>query len=94
MQETLKAYIVTYAIAGKEADKNMLLSVVIVAFNKQEAGDIFIRWAHAKNIYECINAVICQRTRKTKRNAHMLTNTIYKRQYALIEKLEARKADA
>lgn len=94
MEETLKAYIVSYAIAGKEADKNDIKSVVIVAYNKKEAGDIFIRWARAKHIYERINAVVAQRTKKTSRNKHMFTKDFYGRQNAYIYDLEIRKADA
>lgn len=76
MQETLKAFIVTYQIDNAKD----LKSVVIIAYSKKEAGDLFIEWATNKDLYDKIVAIVVQRTRKTKRNKHMLTKDFYEKQ--------------
>ena len=89
MQEKLKAFIVTYELMGVKEAK----SVAIISYSKKEAGDLFIRWAKAKNIYTNIVAICVQRTKKTKRNKAWFTPTYYKRQCDAVKALE-RKADA
>ena len=85
----LNAYIVSYAMQGKEANKNDIKSIVIVAYSKKEAGDIFIRWAHAKRLYKRICACVTQKARKTRQNSHMITKDFYERQNAEVSKMES-----
>ena len=82
----LKAYIVTYTFESK-ADEDDMHSVVIIAYSKDEAGDIFIKWLNAKHMYEVVRGVVVQQTRKTRRNAHMFTREFYNKQNAYIEQL-------
>lgn len=91
MQEKdLKAFLATYIVDAKEND---IKSVAIVAFTKEEAGNLFIRWTKAKGLYERITAIVVQRTKKTKANKHMFAIDFYEKQNAFISDLE-RKADA
>ena len=80
MQETLKAFIVTYQIDNAKD----LKSVVIIAYTKKEAGDLFIEWATNKDFYDKVVAIVVQRTRKTKRNKNMLTKDFYEKQKAFV----------
>lgn len=89
-EEKLKAYLVTYTIGTQE---DAMRNCVIIAYSKQEAGDIFVRWLKAKHIYEIVEGVIVQPTRKTKRNAHMFTNDFYKRQNDFVTYLENKRKD-
>ena len=92
MQErTLKAYLISYALIGEVDD---VKGVVILAYDKKEAGIIFTRWVKAKRIYERVFGVVVQTTRKTKKNAYMFTEDRYKKQYEAITRLEQPKADA
>lgn len=91
MQEKdLKAFLATYVI---DAQENDIKSVAIVAFTKEEAGNLFIRWIKSKGLYERITAIVVQRTKKTKANKHMFAIDFYEKQNAFISYLE-RKADA
>lgn len=76
----LKAFLVTFSFENKEDLNN----VVIISHNKEEAGDIFAMWAHGKNLYNKINAICVQPMRKTKRNAHMISEEFYNRQNAFV----------
>lgn len=92
-EEKLKAFIVTYYVDNEEDNPR---SCAIIAYNKQEAGDIFIKWLHAKGAYERITGVVVQPTRKTRKNAHMINKDFYDKQNAFVKELEAKhgKADA
>lgn len=91
-QEKLKAFIVTYYVDNEDNPR----SCAIIAYNKEEAGDIFIRWLKAKKWYERVTSVVCQRTKRTRKNAHMINKDFYDKQNAFVEELEAKhgKADA
>ena len=92
-QETkLKAFIVTYYVDNEDDPR----SCAIIAYNKEEAGDIFIRWLKAVKKYDRVTGVVCQRTRRTRKNAHMINKDFYDKQNAFVEQLEAKhgKADA
>lgn len=85
MQEKdLKAFLVSYVLDAKEND---LKSVVVTAFTKKEAGDIFIKWAKGKRLYERITAIVVQRVKKTKRNAMFFTMQFYKHQNVFVNSL-------
>ena len=91
MQEKdLKAFLVTYVV---DAKNEIMHNLVIVAFTKEEAGNLFIRWTKAKGLYEHITAIVVQRTKKSKVNKHMFTTKFYEAQQTIINDLE-RKAVA
>lgn len=79
-EKNLKAFLVSFSIAGQEDLKN----VAIVAYTKQEAGDIFAMWAHGKRLYAKVCGICVQRMKKNKRNAHMFTQDFYERQNAYV----------
>lgn len=95
-ENNLKAFIVSFAITGSDAEHNDIKSVAITAYDKKEAGDIFIKWTQAKNIYERVNGVVVQQARKTKKNARLFTIDFYKKQNAFVDDLKVKsgKADA
>lgn len=64
-------------------------SCAIIAYNKKEAGDLFIRWLKAVKKYEQVTGVVCQRTRRTRQNAHMFTKDFYNMQINFVKDLEA-----
>lgn len=82
-QTTLKAFLVTFTIVDHED----LKSIAIVAYNKQEAGDIFAMWAHGMKLYSKINGICVQRMHKNKRNAQIFTKDFYDRQNAFVESI-------
>lgn len=85
MKKALHAYIVTFCKIGDPVD--VLRSIVVIAYTKQEAGDLFITWALAKNLYNNIQGVVVQKTRKTKHNANKICEEYYKRQCDYIKQL-------
>lgn len=85
-QETLKAFIITYYVDNEDKPK----SFAIIAYNKKEAGDIFIRWLKAVNMYDIVTSVVSQRTRRTRKNAHMISKNFYDKQNAFLELLETK----
>lgn len=88
-EKDLKAFLVSYVLDAKEND---LKSVVVTAFTKKEAGDLFIKWTKGQNLYERLTAIVVQRVKKTKRNANYFTMKYYERQNAFVNSLG--KADA
>lgn len=88
MEQKLKAFIITYYL-DNEANPR---SCAIIAYDKKEAGDLFIRWLKAVKKYDRVTGVVCQRTRRTRKNAHMINKDFYDKQNAFVEDLE--RADA
>ena len=88
-QKRLKAFLVSYVLDAKDND---LKSVEVTAFTKKEAGDLFIKWAKGKKLYERITGVVVQSIKLTKRNARFFTKEYYERQNAFVNSLG--KADA
>ena len=88
--EKLKAFIVTFYMDNEDNPK----SVVVVAFNKEEAGKIFIKWLHAKGMYERVYSLVVQQTRKTRKNAHMITKEFYEKQNNFVNELYEKRKDA
>ena len=86
-QPTLKAYIITYTLTHVSEGENDTKSVVIIAYDKKEAGDLFIKWLQAKDMYNNVGGVVVQRTKKTKRNANMVTKSFYDRQNKYVDEL-------
>ena len=81
-QDLLKGFIVSYTLLNNE-----LRSVFVVAYSKKEAGNIFVKWAQGKNVYEQINGIVVQRARKNKRNQYMFTKEYYERQNSAVDNL-------
>ena len=77
-EQDLKCYIVTYTLltAGSEDTK----SNFVIAFDKKEAGDLFIKWAQGKKLYSSIGGIVVQETKKTPQNQHMFTLDYYNKQ--------------
>lgn len=87
----LKAFLITFTLSTREND-NETKTFVVIAYDKKEAGDLFIKFAKAKDIYNYIDAIVVQRTRKTKKNAHMITKDYYIKQNKFVKCLK--KAEA
>ena len=85
-QEKLKAFIVTYYLDNEVNPK----SCVVIAFNKKEAGERFIKWLNGKNMYEHVTSVVCQTARRTRKNAYMINNDFYEKQNEYVNKLFSR----
>ena len=83
METKLKAFIVTYYLDNEDNPK----SCVIIAHDKKEAGDIFVKWLHAVNKYERVTGVVVQRTKRNRQNAHMITKAYYDKQNAYVDAL-------
>ena len=81
-QDLLKGFIVSYTLLNNE-----LRSAFVVAYSKKEAGNIFVKWAQGKNVYEQINGIVVQRARKNKRNQYMFTKEYYERQNSAVDNL-------
>lgn len=81
-QDLLKGFIVSFTLHNEE-----LRSVFVVAYSKKEAGNIFVKWAQGKNVYEQINGIVVQGARKNKRNQYMFTKEYYERQNGVVDKL-------
>ena len=79
----LKAFLVTFSL---ENEKD-LKSVVVIAYDKKDACTIFTRWASGKNLYDKMNAVCAQTMRKSKRNAHIISEEYYKCQNEFVNNL-------
>ena len=77
-EQDLKCYLVTYTLlqAGSEDTH----TIFVIAFDKKEAGDLFIRWAQGKKLYSTIGGIVVQETKKTPQNQHMFTLDYYKKQ--------------
>lgn len=82
-QEKLKAFIVTWYVANDDNPR----SCAIIAHNKKEAGDIFVMWLKGKDLYEHVISVVCQTSRRTRKNAHIINNDFYEKQNAYVNKL-------
>ena len=80
----LKAFLVSYVLNTQKDD---LKSVEVTAFTKEEAGDIFIKWAKGKKLYKRITGVIVQPIKMTKRNAYYFTKQFYERQNSFVNSL-------
>lgn len=87
-QDLLKGFIVSYTLPNDE-----LKSIFVVAYSKKEAGNIFIKWAQGKNVYEQINGIVVQGARKNKRNKHMFTKEYYNRQNSAVNDLYKKGAN-
>lgn len=82
-QEKLKAFIVTWYVVNDDKPR----SCAIIAHNKKEAGDIFVMWLKGINLYDRVISVVCQTSRRTRKNAYMISNDFYEKQNAYVNKL-------
>lgn len=77
-EKDLKAFLFTYYVATRKDP----LSILIVAFDKKEAGDIFLKWTTDKNIQ--VLSLVIKAIRRNKRNAYYYTLERYNRQRRLV----------
>lgn len=94
--KSLKAYLITYTIG--EGKSQLTKSVAVFAYDKVEAGDVFIKWAQAKGVYGQIGGVVAQPLKKNKRTQAQLLD-LYTRQNANVNEMfinyvNNRKVDA
>ena len=81
-QDLLKVFIITCTLSNDD-----IKSVFVTAYTEKEASFLFTRWAECKNIYEQINGIVIQRTRKNKHNQYMFTKEYYERQNNAVDNL-------
>lgn len=81
-EKDLKAFLFTFYFLGSETPR----SIMIVAFSKDEASQLLIRWANAKKFK--ITGIVCKSTKKRKNNARFFTLKMYKKQFITIEAAE------
>ena len=89
IERKLKAFIISVYID----DETNIKSCVVIAYDKKEAGNIFVKWAKAKHVYERINGIVCQEVKKTSKNSHMISVEFYNKQNIYVDEL-TRKAQA
>ena len=84
MSKTLQAFLITFDL------HNEYKNVVVVAYNEEEARQIFIKWANkkSKDKDDIITTMVIQKTRKTKNNASMLTIDFYNKQNNYVENMK------
>lgn len=81
-KELLKVFIFTCTLSNDD-----IKSVFVTAYTEKEASFLFTRRAQCKNIYEQINGIVIQRTRKNKYNQLMFTKEYYERQNDAVDNL-------
>ena len=74
-KQELKVFIITYTLSNDD-----IKSVFVTAYTKNEAGDLFIKWAMGKKIYSLIGGIVIQKAKVTNANKHMITNDFYTKQ--------------
>lgn len=89
-EKKLKAFIVSFSYHEAHSESNDVLvrSVVLVAYDKEEAGTLFVTWVKAKGFYERVDGVVVQKLQKTRKNKHFFTEDFYNRQNNFIEDLK------
>ena len=85
-EKKLNAFMVSYGYHEAHSENNevQVRNVVIVAYDKKEAGDMFIEWLFHKDLYERVDGVVVQKMRKTKKNARFFTKEFYDKQVMFI----------
>ena len=87
-RKQLKAYAVIYSTESKSYfdlyDHN---TVTIIAYSKEEANDIFTKYAKAKNLYNKIIYINVETINEIKRVAHMINKDFYIKQNDFVNKL-------
>ena len=81
-QDLLKVFIITCTLSNDD-----IKSVFVTAYTEKEASNLFTRRAECKNIYEQINGIVIQRTRKNKHNQYMFTKEYYECQNNAVDNL-------
>ena len=81
-EKKLKAFMVSYCYheAHSEGNESVIRNITIVAYDKKEAGDIFIEWLLHKGLYERVDGVVVQKLHKTKANKSFFTQEYYEKQ--------------
>lgn len=85
---SLKAYAVIYSTESKSYfDLYDHHTVTIIALSREEAKDIFIKYAKAKNLYDKIISINVETIHEIKRVKHMLNKDFYIKQNDFVNKL-------
>ena len=71
----------------RSLSNNDFRSVFVTAYTEKEASILFTRRAQCKNVYEQINGIVVQGTRKNKYNQYMFTKEYYERQNNAVDNL-------
>ena len=93
----LKAWLVSYTIGEGESQETK--SVAVFGYDKEEVGDVFIKWAQATGLYNRIGGVVAQPMKKTKGQTQSDLEARYTKQNAGVNELyinyvNNRKVDA
>ena len=84
----LKAYSIHFTVDSKEdVEEQDHYNVKIIAYNREEAIDIFTKLAIAKNFYDAINYISIETIHKMKRNPHISFKEFYIKQNDFVNKL-------
>lgn len=84
----LKAYSIHFTVDSKEdAEEQVHYNVKIIAYNREEAIDIFTKLAIAKKLYDEINYISIETIHKIKRNPHISLKEFYIKQNDFVNKL-------
>lgn len=84
----LKAYSVIYSTESKSYfDLYGYNTVIIIAYSREEANDIFTKYAKAKKLYDKIIYIIIEIIHEIKRVSHMINKEFYIKQNNFVNKL-------
>ena len=84
----LKAYSACFTMPSQiEYGENELHKITIIAHNSKEAGEIFIKYAKAKRLYDEINYISIETQLKSKSNKHIINKDFYIKQNDFVSKL-------
>lgn len=87
-RKQIKAYSVAFEMPSEiDYGKNELHKITIIAYNQEEAEDIFKKYVIGTNLHNKINYISAQTMLKTKQNAHMINKDFYEKQNAYVNKL-------
>ena len=88
VRKKLKAYAVIFSIESRSYfDLYDHHSVTIIAYSREEAKDIFIKYAKAKKLYDKIIFINVETIPEIKRVSHMINKDFYIKQNDFVNKL-------
>ena len=87
-ERKLKAYAVIYSTESKSYfDLYDHHTIITIAYSREEANDIFIKYAKAKKLYDKIIYINVEIIDEIKRVAHMIDKDFYIKQNDFVNKL-------
>lgn len=92
-KKTLKPYLIAFNVmeqvtnvdTGKIETNAKVRTTCIIAYSKVEAGEMFVKWLHKNGLYNDVEGVAVTRAKRTLQNAHLLTETFYKKEIDAIK---------